>query len=437
MKKIIILLLVTLFCMANVQAGYTKANFNKIIKEFGSDKNGIAISIINTKTGKTIYSLNGKMLMNPASVQKIITMPAAAEKLGKNYIFKTSMYSRGSDKYVLKLSGDPYLSSSDLKTLVKPVKPEAQQLYIDDSILDSKTWGEGWQWDDDMNVLMPRFGAYNLDKNIIKIKVLPSTTGQFATIVNPSKYPFIFYNNVVSSNVANLDVKRDSSVSANTINLSGTIAKQVTLSIPSNDIKQYFELQLTKALEDNSVYMKNPYKKGHVLTSDKEIAVIEHSLTDAMNDVLKNSNNMIAETIFKLAGDGSDIGGINMFNTYCTKNNISTTDIKITDGSGVSKNNLLNADFVASYLYINKDNFVMNYLPHPGEGTLSQRMLPLKNSLKAKTGTLSSVSAIAGYITSKKGNDYTFCIIQNDVKLSDKDKKMLEDYLIREIYLKL
>ena len=97
----------------------------------------------------------------------------------------------------------------------------------------------------------------------------------------------------------------------------------------------------------------------------------------------------------------------------------------------------MTADFVSEFLYANKDSEVMNYLPKPGEGTLTQRMLPIKENLRAKTGTLSGISSIAGYITTKKNHNYTFCIIQNDVKLSASDKKMLEDYIIREIYLKL
>ena len=79
----------------------------------------------------------------------------------------------------------------------------------------------------------------------------------------------------------------------------------------------------------------------------------------------------------------------------------------------------------------------MTYLPTPGQGTLVQRMLPIKENLRAKTGTLVNISSIAGYLTTKKGNNYTFCIIQNDVKLSSAEKKILEEYIIREAYLKL
>ena len=79
----------------------------------------------------------------------------------------------------------------------------------------------------------------------------------------------------------------------------------------------------------------------------------------------------------------------------------------------------------------------MDKLPSPGEGTLAERMIPLKDNLKAKTGTLSDLSSIAGYLTTKSGKKISFCIIINDIKLSDSDKKMLEDFILREAYLRL
>ena len=135
----------------------------EVLDEFGVDRNSIAISI-KSYDGKPIYELNEKILMNPASVQKLLTTPVVAETLGVDYEFSTDLYSKGDGKYLIKLGADPYLSSKDLKSLISVIdKTEPQKLFIDDSVVDNKTWGEGWQWDDDMNVLMPRFGAYNLD----------------------------------------------------------------------------------------------------------------------------------------------------------------------------------------------------------------------------------------------------------------------------------
>ena len=187
--------------------------------------------------------------------------------------------------------------------------------------------------------------------------------------------------------------------------------------------------------------MKNPFVAKKKSINDVLEESVEHELTYALNDILKNSNNMAAETVFKLAGGkyvqgvGTDVAGIKMFNAFCEKKNIDSSFVKITDGSGVSKNNLLTADFVSDFLYINKDSKVMEYLPKPGEGTLIQRMLPLKEFLKAKTGTLSEVSAIAGFLTSRKGKTYVFDIMIKDAKTSSADKKNIEEQILRQIYM--
>ena len=64
-------------------------------------------------------------------------------------------------------------------------------------------------------------------------------------------------------------------------------------------------------------------------------------------------------------------------------------------------------------------------------------MLPLKDNLRAKTGTHGDLSSIAVYLISKSENKYAFCIIINDTASTISDMKTLEDYLIREAYLRL
>ena len=153
---------------------------------------------------------------------------------------------------------------------------------------------------------------------------------------------------------------------------------------------------------------------------------------------------MVSETMFKLAGakylgleTGTDSSGIKMFNDYCVKHNLDNSRIRMVDSSGVSKNNLVSADFISEFLVVNKNNQVLAQLPTPGEGTMTHRLLTIKDNLRAKTGTLSDISSIAGYLTSKSGKKYVFCIMINDMKLSTSDKKMLEDFIIREAYLRL
>ena len=449
MKRIVILFLTLFMSVLSIQAKSVKHDFSSVIKESGVDRESVTVSIKEADSGKVVYSLNDMILFHPASVQKIITMPIAADILGNDYKFSTKLYKRGSEKYVVELGADPFLTSGDLKALTSKVETGVNHIYIDDSILDKKTWGEGWQWDDDLNIMMPKFGSYNLDKNLVKVTIMPSQDGRNAKVVNSSKYPFVFLSSVMTGSTTEIKVSRDNSISANTINFSGTVSRPTSIYIPINNLQRYFYIKLNQSLENNKIYLAENFTIDTVRPNDLKVTEINHDLSSALDEIIKNSNNLMAETVFKLSGGkyinsdgnskhpGTDTDGIKAFDDYCKKNNLDNSRIRIVDGSGVSKNNLLSADFITEFLVLNRKNPIMGRLPQPGEGTLTHRMLPLKDNLKAKTGTLSDISSIAGYLTSKSGKKYVFCIMINDMKLSPSDKKMLEDYIIREAYLRL
>ena len=169
---------------------------------------------------------------------------------------------------------------------------------------------------------------------------------------------------------------------------------------------------------------------------------IKTPITKAVTEIMKNSNNMVAETVFKLAGGhyfnktGTTEDAIQMLMDYCVKLGIDSSDIKIVDGSGVSKNNLVTSDFMTSFLsaQYKKSKSFKDIFASAGEGTLKNRMLYLGDKLKAKTGTLTDVSAITGYIRTSHGKAVAFNIMINDAKSKSSDKKMLEEYILRAIY---
>ena len=115
MKKFALIVMAMFLFVLNVQAAkHVKSDFLSVIKDSGVDTESIAVSIKSAEGGKAVYSLNNKMLMNPASVQKVITTPAMVETLGEDYMFSTEIYSRGEDSFLIKLGADPYLTSTDL-----------------------------------------------------------------------------------------------------------------------------------------------------------------------------------------------------------------------------------------------------------------------------------------------------------------------------------
>lgn len=424
-------------------------SINKVVSQSGINKGAISVSVKDLKTGKEVYSLNQDKPVPPASTQKLITFAAALDTLGEDYTFKTELYKSTNNDLYFKLGADPYLTTKDLKNLLSTAKSkniiEPKNIYIDDYILDSVNWGEGWQWDDDLNPLMPKFGPYNLDRNLIKIVVSPTTLNSPANIYPEVFYPLAFMNLVTTGKENSVKISHNTNISNNMLQLEGTILTLTKITIPVNNMKRYFRLRLEEAINDAKVlYYGQIYEKKLPASNVYLVDKVEHPLTSAAKDILQRSNNMMAETVFKIAGGkfvnntGSIESALKMLNDFCSRNGLKAEEIKIVDGSGVSKNNLMTADFMTSFLTaVSKLDYFEIYklsMANPGKGTLNNRMLYFGENLYAKTGTLSDVSAIAGYIKTQRGNNYAFDIMINDPKSKSADKKRLEEYILRSIY---
>ncbi len=428
---------------------YGADSIDRAISKSGINKDAVSISIKDIKTGKTVYSLHSGKPVSPASTQKLVTLAASLDNLGGDYQFETALYkSTGNDLY-FKLGADPYLTGKDLKSLLSAAKAknvlEPKNIYIDDSVLDSVNWGEGWQWDDDLNPLMPKFGSYNLDRNLIRIIIAPTTMDAPANVYPEVFYPLTFMNLVTTGKKNDVSVSHNTTVAGNILQVEGTVAKLTGITIPVNNIKLYFRLRLEDAVSDSKIeYYGTAAEKKLPDVDVYLIKKVEHPLTDAVKDILQKSNNMMAETVFKLAGGnftgntGSIESAQKMFNAFCVKNNLNVESVKIVDGSGVSKNNLMTAEFMTSLLVAQSklDNFetYKSSMAYPGIGTLSDRMLYFGENLRAKTGTLSDISAIAGYLKTQKGHEYAFDIMISDPKSKSADKKILEEYILRSLY---
>ena len=427
----------------SAQCSNLKSDVGAVISRSSIHKGSIAVSVKDFSNGKTVYELNSKMPIPPASIQKITTFVPAYLTLGSDYAFSTKIYKNRDNEYILVLGADPYLTSKDLDKLIKSISKEQNGIFIDDSVIDQNEWGEGWQWDDDLNPLMPKFSAYNIDKNLLEIVISPTVNGFPAEITMDVSYPITFKNNIITSKETQYTMLRQNHISPDVINMDGTIKynKSDIRKITVNNPQKYFKLRMSNSIINHGISSSGIYKFKKAGKKCTLITQISHSIETAKTDILKNSDNLVSETVFKLAGGkysnqtGSFENGLKMFNDFCKKQKLDISHIHLADASGVSKNNLMTADFMTEFLKKNAE-YVELELPTAGEGTLSNRMLYLKNILHAKTGTLSNLSSIAGYITSKTNHKYVFCIMINNSKSTESDKKVLEEYIIRTLYTK-
>lgn len=445
MRKLfnLIVLIVTFAAGCSAVFAYTIDN---ALTESGVNKSAVSISVKNAETGKTLYQLHQKQPMNPASTLKMLTYTASVDTLGEDFKFKTELYKNANNEVYLKLAADPFLTTRDLEKLIgtavskKIVEPK--HFYIDDFVIDSVEWGEGWQWDDEMNPLMPKFSSYNLDNNLLNVFIEPTSQGAPAQIYLAVFYPLTFVNLVTTGDINNVEFSRKNFITPDVITAEGTVKKQFVKKIPTNYPKRYFLLRLDDTIRDKHLEYYNGFKQAKLPKQNVYLVdSVEHELSLATNAILKDSSNYVAESLFKIAGGKfvNNTGSIDhakqMLDAYIEKNKLKSADIRVVDGSGVSKNNLMTADFMTDFLVKeSKNENLVNNLPIPSEGTLTDRMLYFKDKLKAKTGTLENVSAIAGYLTTQKGTNVAFDIMISDSNSNPADKKMLEEYILRAVY---
>lgn len=454
MKKLIITLLAIFLNISMVSAKGLPNMFDNAFSETGLSKHSVSISIQDIDKPKKVYELNNEKPMMPASTQKLITTIPAFEVLGKDYKFSTKLYKiKNTNDYYIVLGADPYLTRKDLKDLLSkinlPKNKNISNLYIDASIFDKNEWGEGWQWDDDLNPLMPKFSAYNIDGNVVKVKLTP-LQNQPPQIETNVFYPTLIMNYVKNGDTNNISVSRKNYISANELTFEGEISTTTEMTIPVNNMKEYFNLRVKEGLKGNKLHYYGKIVEKKLPTSNIIlIGEITHPISNATTDVFENSNNLVAETVFKLAGakytkkTGNFTNSYKVIEDFCKKNVLDLSNVKIVDGSGVSKNNITTTKFMTEYLVQIAKNYgydeIITMLPFPNshQGTLKNRMLYIGDKLHAKTGTLSDVSGLVGYIETRKGNKYAFSILINDAKSKKVEKKIFEELIIREIYRKL
>lgn len=148
-------------------------------------------------------------------------------------------------------------------------------------------------------------------------------------------------------------------------------------------------------------------------------------LTDVVAGILRPSQNWIAEQLLKTlgaerSGSGGWSTGIDVETKYLTEvAGIDPTGFFLRDASGLSAQNLMSPDMVIALLeHARTSAWGRQYveaLPEPGmdDSTLENRLRELDGRLRAKTGSITNVNSLSGFLTTADGRTLTFSILTN------------------------
>jgi len=429
------------------------------------------ISIRSAANGKILYSHQGDIRLRPASNMKLLTAAAALDVLGENYTFPTEVYKEGNvnkktlfgDVY-LKGKGDPTLMKADfdkmamdLKKLgIKKIKGD---IIGDDSWYDDVRYSLDLPWSDETAYYGAQISALtaspdtDYDAGSILVEVKPG-----AKIGDSPKVKLTPNTNYIEldNQATTIEVKGQRKITIERLHAKNTIVIKGTIPVKSKEVKEWvgiwnptrYAVTLFKdALTDQGIKITGNVKTGLVPDTAEPLLVHQSMpLSQLVVPLMKLSNNGIAEVLIKemgktVKGEGSWDKGLEVVKQEIGNWGVDTNTLVLRDGSGVSHVDLIPANQISQLLFvIQKEKWFpvyLNSLPIAGisnkmtGGSLRNR---LKNSVirgkvKAKTGTLTTVSSLSGYINSKSGQTLIFSILLNNM-LDEEKGKQAEDRLV-------
>lgn len=446
MKNILrIFLAIVLMLNLGTCAYAFNSGLKKTIKKMNLDENSIvSVSVRRLDTGKEIFGKNENKYLHPASSLKVFTFASALQTLGADYEFSTKIYKYNNDYYV-KLGADPLLTSADLRKLISDFKKnsavgEISKIYFDDTIIDKVAYPDGWG-SDDIYPYAPMISPYIVNGNKVNIQLVTRKGEKTPSILQNDFVKFAFVNNIEVGSSEPFKIQKINEDSPIFL-LSGGISADKAITIPVDNPKFYFISHFSSALKKEKINYDKEFYFAKTPSGALEVASVGHSLEKVAKRILQNSDNYSAEVLFKVAGGkytqtnkpATTADGVKMFYDFYEKTGFDMSDIKVVDGSGLSRYNLATTSwFSDALIYIDKFAPLREYMATPDVGTLSKRLRHLKGVLWAKTGTLNGVSSLSGYIQTYKNKDLIFSVIIMNFNEKPSVIKGFEDEIIDKL----
>ena len=378
MKKYLFLHLILLVATASVAQDSLRIKLDSLLQAPMFETSQVGLMVYDLTADSVLYKKNERQTMRPASTMKLLTAITALDHLGGDYQLSTRLYYQGTQGNG-KLTGnlycvggfDPMIDDDDISALAHNlhqlgIDTLQGNILEDQSMKEPLEYGEGWCWDDDNPKLMP-------------------------------------------------------------------------LAIGRKDV---FAAQFMQQLRLEGIVLQDVrISEGRCPETAALLAVRKHSIDQLLLRMMKKSDNFYAEALFYQVAralsaprSAKAADARTAVKRLIKKVGLNEKNYRIADGSGLSLYNHVSAELetmLLRYAWRNQQIFSHLYssLPIAGvDGTLEKRMrkTAAEGNVRAKTGTLTGISSLAGYATAANGHQLAFCIINQGV-LRNQDGRDFQD----------
>lgn len=433
----------------------------------------VGVMVLDLATGDTLFQQYAGKSFVPASNAKLYTTAAALDQLGTTYRYRTRLYATGPVRdgilfgdLVVRGSGDPtvaprfhagdaaYVFDEWADSLrAAGIDSVAGRILGDDNVFDDRVFATGWSWEDIPYWYSAEVTGLPYHDNSIDVTVATGTPGSAPSIAwEPFESDYVHWQNALETLGRDADRDEDyaRALEGNLFTLSGSLPEATVdrTSLAVHDPTGFFAHSLLRRLQEQDIGVAGPALNADALSdrpdyeapSTRRLATYTSPpLTDVVEAINKRSQNLYAELLLKTLGaerpvapeetqfdeqtPGSWAMGVGAAMRTFAHAGLDTARLRLLDGSGLSRRDLVTPRMTTKLLAFMWDHpdpatkvaFVRS-LPIGGvDGTLRRRFRgeAAYRQVRAKTGTLTGVSSLSGYVSRPSGDPIAFSIMFN------------------------
>jgi serine-type D-Ala-D-Ala carboxypeptidase/endopeptidase (penicillin-binding protein 4) len=441
--------------------------------------------VIDANSGTVLYERFPDKSFVPASNVKLYSTAAALEVLGTTFTYQTQLVANGdvrdgvlSGDLVIRGSGDPSFGArfndGDRLAVYRAWADSLRAAGIaavhgnivgDGRVFDDVPLGRGWSWDDEAYGYSAEVGGLSFNDNTVDFSLTARSPGQPAMLSwEPESTSYVTVQNYTTT------VSRDSALTQRYSRARGTNYVRFETRIPVGR-----QVEPSVAITNSAAYAAHVFLEelrrqgfeitGHAHSVDRRTPYTYRSnhpvaryasppLREVIDVVNKRSHNLYAEALLKTIGalapviddgdvPGSTGAGLRRARHIWGAAGVDTARARLVDGSGLSRHNLVTPRMTAAllrHMWLHPDADVrdafIGSLPVGGiDGTLQSRFRHgiTRGQVRAKTGTLSGASALAGYTRSRRSGDLIFVLMANHFTSSSGPVRAAQDAFVERL----
>ncbi|MDZ7682449.1 MAG: D-alanyl-D-alanine carboxypeptidase/D-alanyl-D-alanine-endopeptidase [Fodinibius sp.] len=338
------------------------------------------------------------------------------------------------------------------------IRKVSGNLIGNDAYFDQQAYPEGWSWQDLSFYYGVEISALSFNNNAVDLTVYArgdvGETPEIEWFPFDTDYVDFVNEQVIAPQHTEYDEFYQRLLGTNTILLRSKLPKgyieKESLSV--NNATMFFLDTFKKYLEDGGISVTGRIindSKSQEWTGSKYSVLAEHQsvpLRELLKRVNKKSDNFYTEMLLKtMAAEhfdaaGSTELGISLVKDFAASMAMDTARVELVDGSGMAPSTLLTVSGLSKMLINMRDHphfatYKKSLSVSGIDGSLQYRFGPkLKQKMYGKTGYVSGVRSLSGYMETATGQTVAVSVVANNYTGKTAYIDYVQEQIIRQIY---